>query len=40
MGRLGEPEEVASLICYLLSPAASFINGVLIPVDGASTWTS
>lgn len=40
MGRMGEPDEVASLICYLLSPAASFINGVLIPVDGASTLTN
>jgi NAD(P)-dependent dehydrogenase (short-subunit alcohol dehydrogenase family) len=40
LGRMGEPEEVASLICYLLSPSASFINGVLVPVDGASTWTN
>jgi NAD(P)-dependent dehydrogenase (short-subunit alcohol dehydrogenase family) len=36
---MGEPEEVAATICFLLSPAASFINGVLVPVDGASTWT-
>jgi NAD(P)-dependent dehydrogenase (short-subunit alcohol dehydrogenase family) len=40
MGRMGEPNEVATLICFLLSPAASFINGVLVPVDGASTWTN
>ena len=39
LGRMGEPDEVATLICYLLSPAASFINGVLVPVDGAATWT-
>ena len=39
LGRIGEPEEVAALICFLLSPAASFINGVLVPVDGAATWT-
>lgn len=39
IGRMGEPDEVAALICFLLSPAASFINGVLVPVDGASTWT-
>lgn len=39
MGRMGEPDEVAAIICFLLSPAASFINGVLVPVDGASTWT-
>ena len=39
MGRAGLADEVAAMICFLLSPAASFINGVLIPVDGASTWT-
>lgn len=39
MGRAGEADEVASVICYLLSPAASYVNGVLIPVDGAATWT-
>jgi NAD(P)-dependent dehydrogenase (short-subunit alcohol dehydrogenase family) len=39
LGRMGEPDEVAALICFLLSPAASFINGVLVPVDGAATWT-
>jgi NAD(P)-dependent dehydrogenase (short-subunit alcohol dehydrogenase family) len=36
MGRAGLADEVAAMICFLLSPAASFINGVLIPVDGAS----
>ena len=39
LGRIAEPEEVATLICFLLSPAASFVNGVLVPVDGAATWT-
>ena len=39
MGRAGLADEVAAMICFLLSPAASFNNGVLIPVDGASTWT-
>ena len=33
-GRLGFPEELASAILFLLSPAASYINGVLLPVDG------
>ena len=40
MGRPGQAWEVATAICYLLSPAASFINGVLLPVEGASTWSS
>lgn len=40
MGRHGQPWEVATAICYLLSPAASFVNGVLLPVEGASTWSS
>jgi len=32
--RWGEPEEVARAICFLASPAASFITGALLPVDG------
>ena len=31
---LGEPEQVASAICFLLSDAASFVTGVGLPVDG------
>ncbi len=38
LGRAADADEVASVICFLLSPAASYLNGVLIPVDGASTW--
>lgn len=35
--RLGTPEEVASAVCYLASPAASFISGASLVVDGAQT---
>jgi NAD(P)-dependent dehydrogenase (short-subunit alcohol dehydrogenase family) len=37
MGRPAEPEEVASVILFLLSPAAGYVNGVTLPVDGAGT---
>ena len=37
VGRLGEPEEVARLVCYLLSEQASFITGSYHLVDGAYT---
>jgi len=34
MGRLGEPGEVAAAIAFLASDDASFITGVVLPVDG------
>lgn len=37
VGRLGEPEEVAALTTFLLSPRASFINGSYHLVDGGYT---
>ena len=40
MGRAAQPEEQAAGVCFLLSPAASFINGVLLPIDGAVWWIS
>lgn len=36
-GRFAEPAEVAAAIAFLASPAASFINGINLPVDGAAT---
>jgi NAD(P)-dependent dehydrogenase (short-subunit alcohol dehydrogenase family) len=37
LGRLGKPEEVASLCVYLLSDASAFITGADMPVDGGLT---
>jgi len=34
LGRYGEPEEFAAAAVFLLSPASSFITGVMLPVDG------
>ena len=33
-GRVGEADEVASLVCYLASPEASYMNGSVVTIDG------
>ena len=38
VGRLGRPEEMASLVRYLASDEAAFVNGALFPIDGG--WTA
>ena len=36
LGRLAVEAEVSSVICFLLSPAASFVTGVTVPIDGGA----
>jgi NAD(P)-dependent dehydrogenase (short-subunit alcohol dehydrogenase family) len=37
LGRIGEAEELARAVAWLLSPAASFVNGAVLSVDGGFT---
>ncbi|WP_182376380.1 SDR family oxidoreductase [Nocardioides sp. WS12] len=34
LGRYGDPEEFGRVAAFLLSPASSFVSGVMVPVDG------
>ncbi len=39
MGRIGQPEDVAEMVLFLLSDAASWVTGAVIPVDGGMCVT-
>jgi NAD(P)-dependent dehydrogenase (short-subunit alcohol dehydrogenase family) len=34
LGRWGEPADIAGTVVFLCSPAAGFVTGTVIPVDG------
>jgi 3-oxoacyl-[acyl-carrier protein] reductase len=34
IGEYGKPEDIAHLVCFLVSPLARYITGTVIPVDG------
>jgi NAD(P)-dependent dehydrogenase (short-subunit alcohol dehydrogenase family) len=40
MGRFGEADELIGAVLFLASEAASFVTGVILPVDGGFSFHS
>jgi 3-oxoacyl-[acyl-carrier protein] reductase len=38
-GRLGKPEEIGNVVAFLCSPQASFVRGIVMPVDGGRLFS-
>jgi len=36
LGRVAQPDDIADVIGFLLSPAANYVTGTTIPVDGGT----
>lgn len=39
VGRIGQPEEFGAVVAFLCSPAAAYVNGINLPVDGGRLGT-
>ena len=37
LGRIATPEDIADVVCFLVSARASFITGICVTVDGGAT---
>ena len=37
MARFGDPEDIGWAAVYLWSPAAKFVTGVILPIDGGAS---